>query len=179
MMKNFLALLVLVFIIGACGTESTNQEEKKEEKEQAPMVPEDQKHEKRIEAVEVNDLFSLSQAHAFVLIDSLLKMDDLDSMLAFIPEVQIELVSIRHRVNEIQSEIEGAAEFKKALLDQFDFFENGLKNEIPKMIGIAQSGKQEIADEMYFNWVKENEERTNLILAAQLKFVEKNNIRFE
>ncbi len=178
MMRSIFVALLVSSLVFSCGEEAQleekkGQSDKKEAKEENPNT----KHDARVEAVEVNDQLSLSHAHAFVLVDSLLKIPDLDDMSAQIPEVQVELVAIRHRVNDLQTELEGGSDFKKAVLNQLDFIDLGLKDEIPAMIKVGKSGKQKIADEMYFEWIKQYEEKSQLVLAAQIKFAEKHNIR--
>ncbi|MEZ4937147.1 MAG: hypothetical protein R2799_06090 [Crocinitomicaceae bacterium] len=172
MMKYF-AFAIALYGFTAC-TEAPKEKEKNE-----PQKAEEPALEEREQAVFVNDQLSLAQAHAFVLTDSLLRIGDLDSMASFISEVQLEIVAVHHRVDEIESGLEYAEEFKQAVLQQLDYIENGLKNEIPKMISISKSGKKELADQMYFDWIKGYQERSQEILAAQIKFTEKHRVKID
>lgn len=178
-MMNYFWIGILGVALLACS------EEKSAEKE--VETPSNQKEEKKLEgsdkrmtAVYINDQLSLSQAQGFVLIDSLLKIEDLKTMNELIPEIQLEIIAIKHRVSEIETEIDGAQEFQRAVLNQLDYIETGLKSEIPAMIKIATSDSpdsQKVADNMYFEWIKLYQEKSEKILAAQMHFAEKHNIK--
>lgn len=176
--KIFLGLLVVVlFSCGADKSEAITDDKSNNVVENPESPKKEDKHSRRIEAVEVNNQLSLNHAHAFILIDSLLKQPSVLDMKTMLPEVQIEIVAIKHRVEDLNSELEGALKFKEAVLNQLEYIETGLKSEIPTMIKVSESGKQKIADEMYFEWIKLFEEKNQIILAAQMQFVEKYNIK--
>lgn len=173
-------LLLLLPFIQFCSGESKENSEEQTNSKQKPPVQENEKVDKRVRAVEVNNIFSLSQAESFVLIDALLNIEDLDSMQAMIIEIQIEILAIKQNVIEVNSDLKGGEEFKAAVLDQLAFVEKGLKEDIPQMIKVAKSedlGGRKVADELYFNWVQAYEIKSKIIGKRQEVFVEQHNIR--
>ena len=177
MMKYFtLSLLTIVFL--SCGEESKEKKDDtpKENQEEAQIQNSDQ----RITAVQINNQLSLSQAEAYILIDSLMSMEDLEAATKLIPEIQIEIVDIQKRVEDLDANLEGGQAFKQAVLDQISFIDSGLKSDIPAMFEIANSKKEkakEIADKMYFNWINKYQEMSHVIIDAQMRFAQKHNIK--
>ena len=117
MIKKVIVVFVLGIILFSCSEEKQKEENKSEGDAGKKEMPVQEK-DARQEAVLLNDQLSLNHAHAFVLIDSLLKIPNLSDMSAQIPEVQVELVAIRHRVNDMHSELEEANNCKQAVLNQ-------------------------------------------------------------
>lgn len=174
MMRIFL-FLSLVLTIFSC-SEETKKETKEESKNQKPEEVKDE----RLTAVEINNVLSLSQAEAFVLVDSLLNTENLDSMLIMIPEIQIEILAVQQRVETLEANVEGAQEFKTAVLDQINYVVKGLQEDIPTMIKVAKAeelGGRKVADEMYFKWIEMYQVKSKVILKNQEMFAARHNIK--
>jgi hypothetical protein len=176
MIKYFFVLIIGLMLF-SCGSEPTPG--KKEKKKSAPP---ETNQDSRISAVEVNNLLTLSQAQTFVLVDSLLNLSSMEEMKKSISGILIEIMAIKQNVEMLESDLEGAQEFKAAVMSQIDFVVLGLKNDIPHMIKMEESyknGGKEFADGAYFKWVEDFQTKSQKIVEAQSSFVKNHNIRLQ
>ena len=178
MIRNILSLSLSFFMLISCGSEPTSESKDEKKEIKKPEIAND---DKRIDAVEINNVLTLSQAQVYVLVDTLLK-SDIDSMQGMVNEVQMEIMAIQHVVMQVETGLEESKAFKEAVLDQILFVNESLQELIPEMILKAQSGDKELkaqADKMYFEFVDEFGKKSEKVLKSQGIFVKKHNIRFE
>lgn len=179
MMYKFIFLFFSIFTLISCGSETSDAAVNEGKEHQSK--PESANDDARIEAVEINNILTLSQAQVFVLVDTLLKLD-IDSMQNMLNEIQMEILSVQQIVMEVSTELEASEAFKEAVLDQILYVNESLQKQIPEMILKALSGDKELetqADEMYLAFVDGFGKKSENVLKNQGLFVKKHNIRFE